>query len=59
MNDDDDLLAAEFALGLLGDGDAVAVQERARADAVLSLRIAWWRDQFAPLVREATADPKT
>ena len=53
MNDDDDLLAAEFALGLLDAAEAEAVQRRARMDATLSLRIAWWRDQMAPLAREA------
>jgi anti-sigma-K factor RskA len=53
MTDEDDILAAEFALGLLDDADAQGVQSRARTDSVLSLRIAWWRDQLAPLVNEA------
>ena len=58
MTDEDDILAAEFALGLLDDMESVAVQARARTDAVLSLRIAWWRDQLAPLVSEvATPAP--
>ena len=58
MTDEDDILAAEFALGLLDDTESVAVQARARTDAVLSLRIAWWRDQLAPLVSEvATPAP--
>ena len=57
MNDNDDILAAEFALGLLDDAEAATVIERARADAVLSLRIAWWRDQFAPLARETETLP--
>lgn len=57
LTDDDDLLAAEFALGLLEPDEAEAVQRRARADAPLSLRIAWWRDQLAPLAREAEATP--
>ncbi len=52
MTEDDDILAAEFALGLLDDAEAAQVQVRARSDAALSLRIAWWRDQLAPLVRE-------
>jgi anti-sigma-K factor RskA len=52
VTDEDDILAAEFALGLLDDGEAQAVQDRARTDATLSLRIAWWRDQLAPMVRE-------
>jgi anti-sigma-K factor RskA len=57
MTDDDDLLAAEFALGLLDDAEAQAVQSRARTDATLSLRIAWWRDQLAPLAGEAETTP--
>jgi anti-sigma-K factor RskA len=53
MTDEDDILAAEFALGLLDEADAQGVQSRARTDSVLSLRIAWWRDQLAPLANEA------
>jgi anti-sigma-K factor RskA len=57
MNEEDDILAAEFALGLLDPAEAEAVQVRARTDAPLSLRIAWWRDQLAPLAREAEVPP--
>jgi anti-sigma-K factor RskA len=58
MTDDDDILAAEFALGLLDEAEAQTVQSRARTDSVLSLRIAWWRDQLAPLANEvATPAP--
>lgn len=53
MTDEDDILAAEFALGLLDVAEAEAVQVRARTDGPLSLRIAWWRDQLAPLAGEA------
>lgn len=52
MTDEDDILAAEFALGLLDESEAQAAQARARTDAALSLRIAWWRDQMMPLVQE-------
>ncbi|MFM9978244.1 MAG: anti-sigma factor domain-containing protein [Sphingomonadaceae bacterium] len=55
--DDDDLLAAEFALGLLDPVEAESVQVRARTDAPLSLRIAWWRDQLAPLAGELETTP--
>ncbi len=59
MTEDDDILAAEYALGLLDDAEALAVQARARTDGPLSLRIAWWRDQLAPLAGEvATPAPK-
>ncbi len=58
MTDEDDILAAEFALGLLDNSEAAAVQARARTDAPLSLRIAWWRDQLSPLASEvATPAP--
>jgi anti-sigma-K factor RskA len=57
VTDDDDILAAEFALGLLDPVESEAVQLRARSDAVLSLRIAWWRDQLGPLVAEAEQAP--
>jgi anti-sigma-K factor RskA len=59
VTDEDDILAAEFALGLLDPPEAEAVQMRARTDAPLSLRIAWWRDQLAPLSREAEVSPPT
>jgi anti-sigma-K factor RskA len=57
MTDEDDILAAEFALGLLDEAEALAVQARARTDSVLSLRIAWWRDQLAPLASEVETPP--
>lgn len=57
MTDDDDILAAEFAIGLLDPQEAAAVQERARMDAPLSLRIAWWRDQLSPLADRGGAEP--
>jgi anti-sigma-K factor RskA len=58
VTDEDDILAAEYALGLLDEAEAQAVQVRARTDGPLSLRIAWWRDQLAPLAGEvATPAP--
>lgn len=57
MTDDDDILAAEFAIGLLDPAEAAVVQDRARMDAPLSLRIAWWRDQLSPLVDSSAAEP--
>jgi anti-sigma-K factor RskA len=57
MTDEDDILAAEFAWGLLAPEESRAVQRRAKIDAVLSLRVAWWRDQLAPLVAEAEVAP--
>jgi anti-sigma-K factor RskA len=57
MTDDDDILAAEFALGLLDAAESEAVMRRVQTDAVLSLRVAWWRDQLVPLVTEAEIAP--
>lgn len=57
MTEADDILAGEFALGLLDADEAVAVQERARHDGPLSLRIAWWRDQLTPLADVHAIDP--
>jgi anti-sigma-K factor RskA len=58
VTDEDDILAAEYALGLLDDSEAASVEARARTDGPLSLRIAWWRDQLAPLAGEvATPAP--
>lgn len=57
MTDADDILAAEYAIGLLDPAEAVAVQDRARHDAPLSLRIAWWRDQLTPLAERGAVDP--
>ena len=59
VTDEDDILAAEFALGLLDEAEAAAVQMRARTDSVLSLRIAWWRDQLAPLAGEVETPAPT
>jgi anti-sigma-K factor RskA len=59
MTEEDDILAAEFALGLLDEAEAAAVQLRARTDSVFSLRIAWWRDQLAPLASEVETPAPT
>ena len=57
MTEADDILAAEYALGLLSPEEAAAVEARFAADAALSLRVAWWRDQLSPLAVEASAEP--
>ncbi|CAM3156689.1 Anti-sigma factor [Sphingomonas antarctica] len=57
MTNDDDVLAAEYAIGLLNPAEAEAVQDRARHDAPLSLRIAWWRDQLTPLAERGATEP--
>lgn len=57
MNPDDDILAAEYALGLLSPEEAAAAERRMKTDAPLSLRVAWWRDQLSPLADEAADAP--
>lgn len=57
MTEDDDILAAEYALGLLSPDEAAAVEVRLKVDGPLSLRVAWWRDQLSPLVAEAEVEP--
>ncbi|UVO55280.1 anti-sigma factor domain-containing protein [Sphingomonas sp. SUN039] len=57
MNPDDDILAAEYALGLLSPEEAAAAELRMKTDAPLSLRVTWWRDQLSPLADEAVAEP--
>ena len=41
----------------LSPEEAAAVEARFAADAPLSLRVAWWRDQLSPLAVEASAEP--
>jgi anti-sigma-K factor RskA len=57
VNPDDDILAAEYALGLLAPEEATTAEARMKTDAALSLRVAWWRDQLSPLAIEAEAEP--
>ena len=56
VTEDDDILAAEYALGLLSADEAAAAEARMKTDAPLSLRVAWWRDQLSPLAVEAKAE---
>ena len=57
MTEDDDILAAEYALGLLSVDEAAAAEARLKVDAPLSLRVAWWRDQFSPLADQGGTEP--
>ena len=52
MNDDDNILAAEVALGLLDGGEAEAARRRVAADPALASRVEWWRDRFEGLAEE-------
>ncbi len=57
MTEEDDILAAEYALGLLSLEDAATTERRLKTDGALSLRVAWWRDQLSPLAIEAEVEP--
>lgn len=57
MTADDEVLAGEYALGLLSPDEARAAEARMKTDALLSLRVAWWRDQLSPLAEEAGTEP--
>jgi len=52
MTEEDDIRAAEYALGLLSLQEAATTEARMKTDAPLSLRVAWWRDQLSPLAEE-------
>ena len=54
MNDDDDLLAAELALGLTGDSAAAA---RRADNPVFSERVAWWEQRLAGLTMPLGTEP--
>jgi anti-sigma-K factor RskA len=59
MTDDDDILAAEFALGLLDVSEVAIVDARVAQDSAFAARVEWWRDQLTPLVDEAETPPST
>ena len=54
MSDDDDLLAAELALGLTDDAVAAA---RSAKDPVFAARVAWWEQKFAGIAVPLDAEP--
>ncbi len=58
MSDDDDLLAAEWALGLLEGADANAAAVRISAEPALLGRAEWWRAQLAGLADDDSEAPR-
>lgn len=54
MTDEDDLLAAELALGLADDPSA---HSRRAADPAFASRVAWWEDRFAGLTAPLGEEP--
>ncbi len=57
MSEDDDILAAEIALGVLDRDEALAAKERLPSDRPLADRVEWWRMHFAALTTDASAPP--
>lgn len=57
MNDDDDILAAEIALGLLDGAEHDTARRRVAAHPGLATRVEWWREQFEPLAAAAESEP--
>ena len=51
-DDDDEILSAEIALGLLDGPEGAAARRRAAADPALATRVDWWQEQFAALVED-------
>jgi anti-sigma-K factor RskA len=58
MTDDDDILAAELALGLIEPIEAANAHARHDTDAAFTTRVQWWHEQFAPLAVDAATAPR-
>ena len=56
MTDEDDILAAELALGLLDAGEAAALAPRVAADGAFAVRVDWWRSRLAPLALHGSVE---
>ncbi len=56
MSDDDDLIAAELALGL-NDGLGDDAATRRASDPALAERVAWWEQRLAGLTEPLSAEP--
>ena len=50
LDDDSDMFAAEYALGLLGAEETLAARSRVARDAVFAKRVEWWNARLAPLL---------
>jgi anti-sigma-K factor RskA len=55
--DDDDVLAGEYLLGLLEGPDLAAAKERAAADPLFAARVEAWATRLAPLFTGSPAEP--
>ncbi len=57
MNVEDDILSAEYALGLLDGSEHAVARRRVAGDPALAILVDWWRDRFEPLSRDDYAEP--
>ena len=57
MTQDDDILSAEYALGLLDEAERVAARQRIADDVDLASRVDWWREHFEGLSADCHAEP--
>jgi len=55
MTSDDQILAAELALGLLDGAEHMAARQRLLTDPDFAAETAWWQDRFAGLAHGAAA----
>ena len=49
MTDSNEILASDYALGMLTKGERMSVEQSAAGDIALAARIAWWVNCFSPL----------
>ena len=57
MNEDDVVLAGEYAIGVLDRDEAALVEARLPTDVDLSRAVDWWRERLAPLADEVEQAP--
>ncbi len=57
LTDEDDILAAEIALGLMAPVDTAALLRRLSDDDALRARIGWWQERLAPLALPHATTP--
>jgi anti-sigma-K factor RskA len=57
MTEDEDILTAEYALGLLDGAERDEARQRIADDANLTSRVDWWREHFEGLSADCHAEP--